>query len=110
MSRPPCSGLWETPTVHVSGEMTTCCLDDHLLNRLGNLAETSFADLWFGETLHAWRLAQIEGRFEDSGPFCCDCDWLSAGTYTSEEIRRYLERTGEVEILERWERQSTPKP
>ncbi len=102
--RPPCSGLWETPTVHVSGDLTTCCLDDHLRNRLGNLAESSLSDLWFGETLHRWRIAQIEGDFDASGPFCDDCNWRAAGSYPDDRVRRYLEQSGEHEVLERWQR------
>lgn len=101
--RPPCSGLWETPTVHVSGDLTTCCLDDHLRNRLGNLSEASLDDLWFGATLHSWRIAQIEGRFEESGPFCDDCNWRSAGFFPPDRVREYLERTGEDDVLRRWE-------
>jgi len=104
--RPPCSGLWETPTVHVSGDLTTCCLDDHLLNRLGNLAESSLDELWYGEELHGWRVAQIEGRFADSGPFCSRCNWQSAGIYPDEQVREYLSRTGEFDVLRRWIRRA----
>ncbi len=92
--RPPCAGLWETPTVHVNGDLTTCCLDDHLRNRLGNLAESTLAELWYGKTIEAWRLAQIEERFEDSGPYCTSCNWRSAGVYPPDAIRRYLVKRG----------------
>jgi hypothetical protein len=89
--------------VHVSGDLTTCCLDDHLRNRLGNLAESSLDDLWSGATLHSWRIAQIEGRFEESGPFCDDCNWRSAGFFPPDRVREYLERTDERDVLRRWE-------
>jgi len=85
--------------VHVSGDLTTCCLDDHLRNRLGNLAESTLPQLWYGDRLHRWRLAQIEGRFEDSGPHCTRCHWRAAGSYPPDRVRSYLEATGEDGIL-----------
>lgn len=99
--RPPCAGLWETPTVHVSGDLTTCCLDDHLHNRLGNLARASLADLWYGDRIHSWRVAQIEGRFEDSGPFCVRCNWRAAGTYPEDRVREYLRTAGRADDTRR---------
>jgi len=104
--RKACAGLWNTPMVYVNGDVTTCCLDQHLLNRLGNLREKSLKELWQGETLHAWRVAQVEGRFEDSGPYCTGCNWRSAGQMPDEKVEAYLERTGEREVLERFRRQA----
>ena len=92
--RPPCAGLWNTPMVHVDGSLTTCCLDEHLENRLGSLAESSLAELWDGETLNAWRLAHIEGRFEDSGPLCPRCNWQSAGAYPEDKVDAWLRAKG----------------
>ncbi len=86
--------------VHVDGAVTTCCLDEGLENRLGNLREHSLRELWQGETLHAWRLAHLEGRFEDSGPLCTRCNWQSAGSYPPEKAVNYLEKTGETATLE----------
>ena len=42
--------------------VTTCCLDEHLENRLGNLRERGLASIWNGKTVNAWRLAHVEGR------------------------------------------------
>lgn len=91
-ARPPCAGLWNTPMVHVDGEVTTCCLDEHLENRLGNLARQSLAEIWQGERVEAWRLAQVEGRFADSGPLCTRCNWRSAGAYPPEKVAEWLAR------------------
>ena len=82
--RPPCAGLWTTPMVHVNGDVTTCCLDEHLVNKVGNITEQSLTEIWQSEEINAWRLAQVEGRFEDSGPLCTRCNWRSAGAYPSE--------------------------
>ena len=78
--------------VHVDGDVTTCCLDEHLENKLGNLRETPLAEIWNGETLRAWRLAQIQGQFENSGPLCTQCNWKSAGTYPQEKVDAYLKK------------------
>ena len=99
MKRPPCAALWNTPMVHVDGDVTTCCLDEHLENRIGNLKETPLSELWKGETMHSWRMAQIEGKFEDSGPLCDQCNWQSAGSYPDEKVEAYLEKTGEIPRL-----------
>ena len=77
--------------VHVDGDVTTCCLDEHLENKLGNLREESLAKIWHGDTLNAWRLAHIEGRFEDSGPLCTRCNWRSAGAYPEDKAREWLQ-------------------
>lgn len=92
-TRPPCAGLWNTPIVHVDGTLTTCCLDTQLLNALGNLREHPLHVLWNGPTLHAWRLAQIQGDFAASGPYCTACNWRSAGTYPPEKVEEYLAKT-----------------
>ena len=62
-SRPACAGLWNTPMVHVDGDVTTCCLDEHLENKVGNLRSASLAQIWHGDKMNAWRVAHIEGRF-----------------------------------------------
>ncbi len=85
--------------VHVDGDVTTCCLDEHLENRIGNLKETPLSELWKGETMHRWRMAQIEGNFEDSGPLCNQCNWQSAGSYPDEKVEAYLKKTGEMPRL-----------
>ena len=79
--------------VHVDGDVTTCCLDEHLENKLGNLKETPLNKLWDGETIHAWRLAQARGDFAASGPLCTRCNWQSAGTYPQEKVDAYLKKT-----------------
>jgi radical SAM protein with 4Fe4S-binding SPASM domain len=92
--RPPCAGLWNTPMVHVDGRVTTCCLDEHLENTLGNLRETPLADLWTGPQIEAWRQAQVEGRFEDSGPLCPRCNWQSAGAVPAERLEAWKRARG----------------
>ena len=107
MDRPPCAGLWSTPMVQVNGDLTTCCLDEHLVNRLGNVRDTPLATLWNGRTLHAWRVAQVEGRFHESGPYCTRCNWQSAGTMAAADTESYLQETGETTALTRFRARRT---
>lgn len=93
--RPACAGLWDTPMVQVNGDLTTCCLDEGLENKLGNVRDTPLAELWSGATLHRWRVAQAEGRFADSGPLCTRCNWRSAGAMDAARLEKYLSATGE---------------
>lgn len=90
--RPPCAGLWTTPMVHIDGTLTTCCMDEHLENRLGNLGKESLADLWYGDTIERWRMAQVEGRFHQSGPYCTRCNWPSAGALPAHLLEAWLAR------------------
>ena len=100
--RPVCAALWDTPMVQVNGDLTTCCLDEQLANRLGNVRDTPLAALWNGPTLHAWRVAQAEGRFEASGPMCTRCNWRSAGEMPSGRLVDYLDLHGEGAALLRY--------
>jgi Iron-sulfur cluster-binding domain len=79
--------------VHVDGTVTTCCLDEGMVNRLGNLQQESLQQLWFGPKIEAWRLAQVEGRFDQSGPLCNRCNWQSAGAYPADKAQDWLQRT-----------------
>ncbi|NOZ87609.1 MAG: hypothetical protein GXP49_15360 [Deltaproteobacteria bacterium] len=97
--REPCAGLWETPVVNHNGDVTTCCLDVKMKNKLGNLGQESLVSLWRGPKIHSWRIAQILGRFDMSGPACPDCNYKSAGTYPQRKIVEYLEKTGEAKVL-----------
>lgn len=93
-ARPACAGLWNTPMVHVNGALTTCCLDEHLENQLGNLATAPLAALWDGPTINAWRLAHLEGRFAESGPLCTRCNWQSAGALPAAQAEAWLQKKG----------------
>ena len=93
--RPPCAGLWNTPMVHVDGSVTTCCLDEGMVNCLGNLRTTSLQKIWNGSTINRWRVAQIEGRFEDSGPLCSTCNWKSAGAYPIDKANAWRKKQEE---------------
>ncbi len=76
--------------VQVNGDVTTCCLDEHLENVIGNLNQSTLGELWNGDKMNQWRMAQIEGRFEDSGPLCPGCNWESAGAYPEDKVEAWV--------------------
>jgi len=76
--------------MHVDGDVTTCCLDEHLENRLGNINTQPLSQIWDGATINRWRLAHIEGRFNESGPLCDRCNWKSAGAYPADKAATWL--------------------
>ena len=76
--------------VHVNGDTTTCCLDEGMKNKLGNLQENSLSEIWMEGKINDWRLAQIEGRFSESGPLCASCNWRSAGALSREDAANWL--------------------
>jgi radical SAM protein with 4Fe4S-binding SPASM domain len=92
--RPPCAGLWDTPMVQVNGDVTTCCLDEHLENKVGNVNHNPLAEIWKSKTMDDWRTAQVAGRFEDSGPYCTRCNWRSAGTLSPERVAAWQSSRG----------------
>lgn len=104
--RRPCSGLWDTPMVYVNGDVTTCCLDQHLENNLGNLTKKPLQEIWHGKTNHAWRLKHVADDYAGSGPYCGRCNWRSAGAMPHDQVLAYLRKTGENEAAneyaERW--------
>jgi radical SAM protein with 4Fe4S-binding SPASM domain len=76
--------------VQTDGRVTTCCLDEQLENVVGNVRDQPLPEIWSGPTMEAWRLAHIEGRFDESGPLCTRCNWRSAGAYPPDKVAEYL--------------------
>ena len=93
--------------VYVNGDLTTCCLDQHLENKLGNLKEQSLKEVWDGETNQRWRRMQVLDDYEASGPYCSRCNWRSAGAMPHDKVLSWLEKRGDEEgaeaYRERWE-------
>lgn len=75
--------------VQVNGDVTVCCLDEHLENKVGNVNVTPLGEIWAGATLDRWRQAQVDGRFHESGPYCTRCNWRSAGTLSAERVAAF---------------------
>ncbi|MCB9781201.1 MAG: radical SAM protein [Alphaproteobacteria bacterium] len=59
----PCSGFWKSPVVGWQGDLTTCTRDNLLHNRVGNLREHRFRDLWWGGAMAGRRMRVAEGDY-----------------------------------------------
>ena len=90
--------------VHVDGDVTTCCLDDPMENKVGNLRQTPLSRIWYGSTMQKWRQAHVEGRFADSGPLCTRCNWKSAGAAPDSVVDAWLDKVGDAALSERWKK------
>jgi len=51
----PCSGFWKSPVVSWDGDLMVCTRDNLHSNSIGNLAESSFSDLWWGAEMRTRR-------------------------------------------------------
>nr|MCK4930087.1 SPASM domain-containing protein [Nanoarchaeota archaeon] len=87
--RPPCHALWETILIAANGDVTTCCLDLDLVNKLGNVETDDVHELWTGEKINEWRQAQLKGNFKNSGPKCASCPFQNAARLSKEKINKY---------------------
>lgn len=88
--RGPCPGLWLTPVIRHDGALLMCCADLHSELVLGNLHESSFAELWQGERATRLRLDHLAGRFEGVCAGCGGINWYD----TTEAMRADARRRG----------------
>ncbi|MDD5090717.1 MAG: radical SAM protein [Candidatus Wallbacteria bacterium] len=58
----PCLAPFRQPMIRSDGSLTVCNYDLGLSLKLGNLADSSFEDLWYGTEIQALRLAHIRGQ------------------------------------------------
>ncbi|WP_394847278.1 glycosyltransferase [Pendulispora brunnea] len=71
---PFCTMAWDHTVVNVDGSVTPCCYlrpDMGAEFVMGNVFETSFAEIWRGEKYRAFRAAMLDGRA--SMPVCSTC-------------------------------------
>ena len=78
--RSPCASLWFMPNVDSTGKLTICCHDINLQHSIGNLKETSFEKLWFGETMEKYRNQHINGDFNNI-KLCSKCGGIEHFTF-----------------------------
>lgn len=57
-----CRRLWTQPVINWDGEMSVCCYDKDLSIPIGNIDNTSFQDLWFGQSMQEMRKAVLKNR------------------------------------------------
>lgn len=69
-----CTMAWDHTVVNVDGSVTPCCylrpdMGDEFV--MGNIFESSFAQIWRGERYRAFRASMLDGR--ESMPVCNRC-------------------------------------
>jgi len=66
-----CWKLWHACVITWDGVVVPCCFDKDATHKLGNLKETSFAELWQGEAYQKFRAQLLKGR--DKIDICENC-------------------------------------
>lgn len=87
----PCSGFWKSPVIGWDGMLTTCTRDNLGENRLGNVLETPFTELWFGPGRIQDLRAQVACGSYEGLSLCQTCFIPRSVNYTgitSEELAR----------------------
>jgi radical SAM protein with 4Fe4S-binding SPASM domain len=74
---PPCKNLWNSPSVHWDGTVCSCTYDYKERHVLGNLTESSFRDIWFGESYRQLR-RQFRSNWEGI-QLCASCSYAYEG-------------------------------
>ncbi len=68
----PCRELWRGSLVVLAdGTITPCCVDSEGALALGNIADTSLAEVWNGTALRALRRSHRDGSYPSP---CANCD------------------------------------
>lgn len=67
-----CACFWKSPVVAWDGSVTTCTRDNRLENRLGNLRDAPFSELWWGPAMAAARRRVARGDYSGN-PACQGC-------------------------------------
>lgn len=92
----PCSGFWKSPVIDWQGRLTMCTRDNELLNTLGNILETPFHELWWGEQQRQNRHRVAKGNYEGLS-LCSTCfipQSCNHSDITQSEIEQYSTETG----------------
>jgi len=80
-----CGCWWKSPVVGWNGDVTVCTRDNLHHNKLGNLADTPFSELWWGA--RAARSRAAVGRGDYSGlPMCSTCFIPRSSNYTDVSV------------------------
>jgi radical SAM protein with 4Fe4S-binding SPASM domain len=83
LKRNPCKLLWNNPTIHWNGNVSPCTYDPKEKYALGNLANHSFQEIWWGDAYQKMR-HQFKSHWENI-PVCGDCSYAYQGGNCSQE-------------------------
>jgi len=59
----PCSGFWKSPVIGWNGDVTVCTRDNRFQNKLGNLKDAPFSQIWWSAQLAARRNRVAKGDY-----------------------------------------------
>lgn len=74
--REPCIHLWQQVNVYWDGTVPLCCRDFDAKVPLGDMNESSIAEIWKGEPLRTYRRKHLTRSFEDM-LLCKQCRYFS---------------------------------
>ena len=70
-----CTDLWESPYIDSAGRVTPCCwLPDGDLMSLGDLNDSTFEEIWYGDAYETLRKQHVENKHPD---VCKGCQQLT---------------------------------
>ncbi len=72
-----CTTPFLSLTIKVNGDVCICIVDWNRGTKVGNIADESLSDIWFGERLRKFREMHIRGRRQENVS-CCNCRFLYA--------------------------------
>jgi len=74
---PPCKHLWNAPAVHWDGTVCSCTYDYNERQALGDLKESSFREIWFGDSYRRLR-RKFRSNWERL-QLCANCSYAYEG-------------------------------
>lgn len=66
-----CWKMWSSCVITWDGKVVPCCFDKDAHHTVGDLANTSFQEVWFSESYAAFRASVLKGR--DQIEMCSNC-------------------------------------
>jgi len=76
----PCTHLWFMMNIHYDGAVSICCRDTMQGAVVGNVGESSLAEIWNGPPMVRLRELMVAKR-HDRIPVCASCDRVWMGGY-----------------------------
>ena len=96
--RGPCPIIFSHLGIKYDGKASPCCRDFEAKIEVGDLNTQEIGEIWTGNKIKEYRLAHIEGRFDDV-PLCGECGGLPFGNITHDNIINYLKSIGEEKYI-----------
>lgn len=77
----PCTHLWFMMNIHYDGKVSICCRDTMQGAVVGDVGQSSLAEIWNGHAMVRMRELMASKRHEQI-PICARCDRVWTGSYT----------------------------